>query len=101
MASSWTDISFTGETQPSDLVNVYLADLRVNPGNSGGPAYLTETGAIIGIVHGNKLDDLIIIDPKTKKQVHANDALYNACLAIIIPARYIIDLLAKNGIYNK
>lgn len=32
----------------------YLADIEVNPGNSGGPVYKIETSTIIGLCSGNK-----------------------------------------------
>ncbi len=36
--------------QTGKFDDVYWADLHVNPGNSGGPAFSLETGAVLGIV---------------------------------------------------
>jgi hypothetical protein len=55
----------------------YLADAKSDEGMSGGPAYLVDNRAVIGVVQGYTQD------PR---------------LAVLVPARYVIDLLKSNGV---
>ena len=57
---------------------LYLGDVRVNPGNSGGPVYRVRDGAVLGVVISNLLG-------------HTN-------LAGIVPMRPVTALLEKNGV---
>ena len=59
MATSWsTDITeMSLPVTPfrfPDIADVYLADVEANPGNSGGPVYLTENATVIGMCVGSK-----------------------------------------------
>jgi S1-C subfamily serine protease len=59
------------------LREFYLADLKSDQGMSGGPVYLVESGAVIGVVQGYTQD------PR---------------LAVLVPARNIIALLKGNNV---
>jgi len=58
----------------------YLADLKSDEGMSGGPVYLVDNGAVIGVVHGYTQD------PRQ---------------AVLVPARYVIELLKRNHVEYK
>lgn len=50
VASSWeTDKNQSGPQR--GLVDSYVTDVQVNPGDSGGPVYSVTTGAVIGLCH--------------------------------------------------
>jgi S1-C subfamily serine protease len=73
-----------------------LLDAVVNPGNSGGPVYSSESGDVIGICEAYKDSPLL-----TSKQ-HAVTAsgeilTQNSGLAVVIPIEYAIDLPPKKG----
>ena len=61
----------------SGMNEFYLADAKADEGMSGGPVYLVDSGAVIGVVQGYTKD------PR---------------LAVIVPARYVIKLLESNSI---
>jgi hypothetical protein len=59
------------------LREFYLADLKSDEGMSGGPVYLVESGAVIGVVQGHTQD------PR---------------LAVLVPARHVIELLKTSNV---
>jgi S1-C subfamily serine protease len=59
------------------LREFYLADLKTDEGMSGGPVYLVESGAVIGVVQGYTQD------PR---------------LAVVVPVRNVIELLKSNNV---
>jgi hypothetical protein len=68
----------SSELLPAGAVREFhLAEVKTDEGMSGGPVYLVETGEVIGIVHG------YTHDPQR---------------AVIVPARYAIELLKKNRV---
>jgi S1-C subfamily serine protease len=62
-------------------MDVYLGDVVVNPGHSGGPVYSTETGAVLGVCMARK-----------------SVPRFGAGLTIITPTRYIVELLNQNNV---
>jgi S1-C subfamily serine protease len=62
-------------------MDVYLGDVVVNPGNSGGPVYSTETGAVLGVC-----------------VVRTSAPRFGAGLISITPTRYIVELLNQNHV---
>ena len=69
------DSSQTRQLAVKGAKDLYFAEMRTEPGESGGPVYLTENGAVAGVVRG------YIEDPG---------------LAVFTPARYVIELLKRN-----
>ena len=73
-----------------DIADSYLADINVNPGNSGGPVYLASDGSVIGVcvayLRTNIRDD----------KGSAKNYYYNTGLAIVVPSRYVCDLLKRH-----
>jgi len=76
-----------------------LADIVVNPGNSGGPFYQSDTGKVIGICHGNLLSPVhlengAIVQTQDGGMTHTLEQ--NSGLAVVLPIKYAIELLDKN-----
>lgn len=74
-----------------DLVRGYIADLRTNPGNSGGPVYLIETGRIIGVSRG-------FLPTFLREKGNDTNITYNSGLAVIVPAKYVFALMKKHSL---
>jgi S1-C subfamily serine protease len=84
-----------------EVADALLLDAVVNPGNSGGPVYLQESAAVVGICRGNlrspirwKNGDPVLVQHGNAQEVLAQ----NAGLAIVIPIKYAIALLQKNQV---
>jgi S1-C subfamily serine protease len=104
MATSWEseiqELPVPGIPQTFSLpqiADVYLADVEVNPGNSGAPVYSIEDGAVIGVCRGSKLAPVRDQAGEVVSIVGQN-LFYSSGLTIVVPARYVIDLLKKNGL---
>lgn len=95
MATSWAfdlqEVHVPGAPEfyrKLDIVDSYLADVNVNPGNSGGPVYLASDGSVIGVC--------VAFLPTNVKDDKGNvDLYYNSGLAIVVPTCYISDLLNR------
>jgi len=68
-----------------------LADINVNPGNSGGPVYLASDGSVVGICVGYLPTN--VRDAKGTPMVY----YYNTGLAVVVPSRYVHDLLERHA----
>ncbi len=96
MATSWA-FDLQGLRAPEtpgfyrslDIADSYLADINVNPGNSGGPVYLAGDGSVIGIC--------VAYIPTNVRDAQGSPMsyYYNTGLAIVVPSRYVCDLLEK------
>jgi S1-C subfamily serine protease len=76
--------------------DVYLGDLQSNPGNSGGPVYATEDGAVIGVLVAGRLT---AVDAGGAPAVIDGVALQaDAGLSLIVPARYVCEMLDRHGV---
>ena len=104
MATSW---AFTIEEAPvpgapqwfrmPDIADAYLADVEVNRGNSGAPVYLIENAAVIGVCVGSK--PAPIRDQQgVNISVGNRELLYSSGLTIVVPIRYVIELLRTHNL---
>ncbi|RJP78973.1 MAG: serine protease [Desulfobacteraceae bacterium] len=88
IATPWA--SYENSSKPNTRsFDVYLADIQVNPGNSGGPVYLTSDCSVIGICVAHKV---------TKTAIRSTGLSIgtNSGLTVIIPTKYIFQILKKN-----
>jgi len=99
MATSWAfdlqELKLQGTPKfyrKLDIADSYLADINVNPGNSGGPVYLASDGSVIGVcvayLPTNVRDD----------KGGITNYYYNTGLAIVVPSRYVSDLLRRHTV---
>ena len=101
IASSWALAEDTGRDPEGGSLAIpetrdtYLADVQSNPGNSGGPAYATEDGAIIGVLVAGKLTSVIAGDEPAMIQGVPLSA--DAGLSLVVPARYVCEMLDRHG----
>lgn len=79
------------------VADSYLADVEINPGNSGAPVYLIENGKVIGVCVASK--------PAPVRDQQGNNVIldgkelsYSSGLTVVVPSRYIIDLLNKHSL---
>lgn len=106
LASSWA--SETVEVQipgappgfrMPDTSDFYLADMHSNPGNSGGPVYTVARGWVIGVCHGAEMAPVVYGDGNRESASIGGRAIFsNSGLAVVIPIRYVIELLKKNDL---
>lgn len=90
VASSWSvDVTQLQKTDATELADVYLADMQINGGNSGGPVYSALDGSVIGVAVATRLA------PSAGRVV---GQLENAGLAVIVPSRYVVELLDAHGV---
>jgi serine protease Do len=79
-------------------IDSILLDAVVNPGNSGGPVYEPDSGDVIGICEAYKNSPLFT-NKRRQVEITPNEVLtQNSGLAVVIPIKYGIDLLRKNGV---
>lgn len=82
-----------GVTRP-DIKDSYLADVSVNPGNSGGPVYRISDGAVVGVCVAFRNVPLMA----AQQPVTVNGQLlsYNSGLSIAVPISYGEELLTRH-----
>ncbi|MCJ7575175.1 MAG: serine protease [Dehalococcoidia bacterium] len=97
MATSWAfdlqELKLPGAPEfyrKLDIADSYLADINVNPGNSGGPVYLASDGSVIGVC--------VAYLPTSVRDDTGNTAnyYYSSGLAVVVPSRYVCDLLKRH-----
>jgi hypothetical protein len=80
-----------------DIADAYLVDVEVNRGNSGAPVYLTENAAVIGVCVGSK--PAPVRDQQGDNvRIGNRELLYSSGLTIIVPVRYVIELLRTHSL---
>lgn len=104
MATSWAfEIREVPVPKASELfyiphiVDSYLADVEINPGNSGAPVYLIENGTVIGICVGSKLAP-VRDQHGNPVSVKGKQLHYSSGLTVVVPSHYVIDLLQKHNL---
>jgi S1-C subfamily serine protease len=102
IASSWslaedeTPDATTASVAIPETRDTYLADVQSNPGNSGGPAYSTEDGAVIGVLVAGKLTSVFAGGEPARIQGVPLSA--DAGLSLVVPARYVCEMLDRHGV---
>jgi len=103
---SFTTVSIEKPGSPSwfkipEVADLIFADIMVNPGDSGGPFYLSDAGKVIGICHGN-LQSFVRLENGSNAVWQqggiAHALMQNSGLAVVLPIKYAIELLDKNKI---
>ena len=80
----------TGFSMP-DIKDSYIADVAVNPGNSGGPVYLRERGHVVGVCVAFRI---------AEADAGGVPLQYNSGLSIVVPINYGVDLLGRHANLN-
>jgi hypothetical protein len=76
--------------------NQFLADLEVNGGNSGGPVYLIETGAVIGVCIATRT---AAVTRGGEPAVLEGQMLgYSSGLTVVVPAVYVAAMLRERRV---
>jgi len=75
-----------GFTVP-DIADSYLADVAVNPGNSGGPVYRVADGGVIGVCVAFKI----------ASGQNPSPFFYNSGLSVVVPIKYGIELISRHS----
>src|SRR6266404_7908761 len=102
IASSWSVAEQLVLVPPgfgahSGAKDIYLADVHVNGGNSGGPVYLKSSAAVIGVVVSFENAPVMLTD-QTPATLATKEMIYNSGLAQIVPISYVDALLTKHQI---
>jgi S1-C subfamily serine protease len=69
-----------------DAADSYLADVAVNPGNSGGPVYRVADGGVIGVCVAFRI----------ASGQNPSPFFFNSGLSVIVPIKYGLDLIARH-----
>lgn len=78
-----------GDDYAPDIADRFILDVQTNTGNSGGPAFELEGGAVIGVLINNLLTNLV--GEHTLLGVNANRGE-------LTPARFVIELMEQHGV---
>jgi len=75
-------------------VAIYLADINVNPGNSGGPAYRTADAAVIGVCTAYQFAPLMYMDPRGGQVTLGERPVgINSGLCVVAPIESVLALV--------
>ncbi len=77
-----------------DIADSYLMDAEVNGGNSGGPVYLEENAAIIGMCQAT-LQAYVTDKSGDAVSVSGGPIFHSSGLTVVVPVKYVIELLEK------
>ena len=82
-----------------NMADSFIADMHVNGGNSGGPVYSVVGGAVIGVCVSFDTATVIYGDGKMEPAtVQGRPLAYNSGLSVVVPIRYVIDMLKKHNL---
>src|SRR5262249_6109721 len=98
-------------TESLRFENAYLADLQVNPGNSGGPVFAADARTVIGLCIATYNAPVVFADGQREPasgvqliqngpgqhQIQVRPIVTNSGIADVIPSEYIIALLEAHG----
>ncbi len=69
-----------------------LVDIMVNPGNSGGPAFLAKNGKVIGVCRAHRTSQILT------ETLEKTPLLQHAGIGLVTPAKFLIQQLEKHGV---
>jgi len=78
---------------PGHVKDRYLMDLEANAGNSGGPVYLQDSGAVIGVCVGSRPAHVRVWGTDEPAKLNDRMLAYSSGLTIVIPAGYVDAML--------
>lgn len=104
-----TTSGYLASSRPMDLdeltgkfFDMYLADIRSNPGNSGGPVFLLKDGSLIGMIEGAQLTNVLEWNETqgthSPASIDGSPLQADSGIEIVIPASHIQELLRSKGI---
>jgi S1-C subfamily serine protease len=70
-----------------------VVDIMVNPGNSGGPVFLSATGYVIGLCRAQRLAPTVSTSPG-----QASSIMQNSGLGLVTPAKFLVQLMQSHGV---
>jgi S1-C subfamily serine protease len=73
-----------------DSADSYLADVAVNPGNSGGPVYRIADGSVLGVCVAFRIAAGTL-------ENHPSPFFYNSGLSVVVPIKYGQSLIARHA----
>ena len=81
----------------TQTANYFLVGITVNPGNSGGPVYSLEDASVLGVC------DAFLNTPVKNQhgqsiRIKDNDLIYSSGLAVVVPIKFVIDLMQKHDL---
>lgn len=103
VASSWgVNVDELPHPEIADLTipqmrDTYLADVQTNPGNSGGPVYSSEDGAVVGVLVAGKQTSVLLAG-KEPVTLDGTPLTADAGISLIVPAKYVVEMLERHGV---
>jgi hypothetical protein len=79
-----------------DISDVYLGDIEINSGDSGAPVYEVDNSTVIGICVASKPANVHDQNNNPIKLDDGRIIFYSSGLTIIVPTKYILELLKNN-----
>jgi S1-C subfamily serine protease len=103
-------IEFEEKFQKTQVHDILWGDIAANHGNSGGPVLSTVSGYVVGIQVGVSLTPVQYMDGNKEdadgcqvvdaSHMNVRPIGYNAHIANIVPAKYVLELLRANIPFN-
>jgi len=97
LASSWASterVIINNGNTTTVTTDIYLADVSVNPGNSGGPTYSLEDGCVIGVCTAYQNAPLMYTDQNGGQvEINARPVGINSGLCVVSPISNILAMV--------